>query len=47
VLTYDGQGFWLCQKKLESEGTQTFGFTEVDGHAHNRLFGAVEAGRMV
>lgn len=47
VLVYDGQGFWLCQKKLEAEGTQIFGFTEVEGHAHNRLFGTFEAGRMV
>jgi hypothetical protein len=47
VLAYDGQGFWLCQKKLEAEGTQTFGFTGVEGHAHNRSFGAIEAGRVV
>ena len=47
VLVYDGQGFWLCHKKLESEDTQIFGFTEVGPCAHDRPVGVVEAGRMV
>jgi hypothetical protein len=47
VLVYDGQGFWLCHKKLEAEYTQIFGFTEVGRRAHNRHVGVVEAGRMV
>jgi hypothetical protein len=47
VLVYDGQGFWLCHKKLESGYIQIFGFTEVGRRAHNRHVGAAEAGRMV
>jgi hypothetical protein len=47
VLIYDGQGFWLCQKKLEAEDTQIFGFTEVGHLAYNRRIGPAEAGRMV
>ena len=31
VLMYDGQGFWLCHKKLEPEDTQIFDCTEVGG----------------
>jgi hypothetical protein len=46
VLVYDGQGFWLCYKKLESEDTQIFGFTEVGRHAHNQPVGVAEARRM-
>ena len=26
ALIYDGQGFWLCHKKLEAEYTQILGF---------------------
>ena len=47
VLVYDGQGFWLCHKKLETEDTQIFGFTEVGRLAHNHRIGLAEAGRMV
>ena len=47
VLVYDGQGFWLCHKKLETEDTQIFGFTEVGRRAHNQHVGVAEAGRMV
>ena len=47
ILVYDGQGFWLCYKKLEPEDTQIFGFTEVGRRAHNRPFGVAEARRMV
>ena len=47
VLVYDGQGFWLCHKKCESEDTQIFGFTEVGQCAHDRHVGVAEAGRMV
>jgi hypothetical protein len=47
VLTYDGQGFWLCHKKLETERTPTLGFTEAGLPAHNQSAGLAEAGRMV
>ena len=47
VLVYDGQGFWLCHKNLETEDTQIFGFTEFGRRAHNRHVGVVEVGRMV
>ena len=47
VLVYDGQGFWLCHKKLEPEDTRIFGFTEVGRRAHNRHVGVAEAGRIV
>jgi len=47
VLVYDGQGFWLCHKKLEPEGTQIFGFTEVGRESYNHRIGPAEAGRMV
>ena len=47
VLVYDGQGFWLCQKKLESEDTQIVCFTEVGGAANNRRIGPAEASRML
>ena len=47
VLVYDGQGFWLCHKKLEPEGTPILGFTEVGRLAHNRHIGVAEARRMV
>jgi transposase len=44
VLTYDGQGFWLCHKKLETEDDQTLGFTEVGRQPHNQQAGVAEAG---
>lgn len=47
VLMYDGQGFWLCHKKLETEDAQILGFTEVGLRTHNRQVGIAEAGRMV
>jgi hypothetical protein len=47
ILVYDGQGFWLCHKNLESEDTQIFGFTEVGRAAYNRRLGPAEAGRVV
>jgi len=47
ILVYDGQGFWLCHKKLETEDTQIFGFTGVGQRGHNQHVGVVEAGRMV
>ena len=47
ILVYDGQGFWLCYKRLETEDTRIFGFTEVGRRAHNQHAGAAEAGRMV
>ena len=47
ILVYDGQGFWLCHKKLETEDTHTFGFTEVERRAYNQPVGVAEAGRMV
>ena len=47
VLVYDGQGFWLCHKKLETEDTQIVGFTEVGQVSYNHRIGPAEAGRMV
>ena len=47
ALVYDGQGFWLCHKKLEAEDTQIFVFTEVRRFAHNQHVGIAEASRMV
>src|SRR3990170_4534284 len=47
ILLYDGQGFWLCHKKLETEDTQIFGFTEIRRAAYNRRLGLAEIGRMV
>jgi len=47
ILVYDGQGFWLCHKKLEPEYTQIFGFTEIGPRAHNQHVSAAETGRMV
>jgi hypothetical protein len=47
ILVYDGQGFWLCHKKLETEYTQIFGFTEIGQGAYNRPIGLAEASRMV
>jgi IS66 Orf2 like protein len=47
ALVYDGQGFWLCQKKLESEDSPIFGFTEVGQCAHDRHVSVAGAGRMV
>ena len=47
ALVYDGQGFWLCHKKLEAEDTQIFVFTEIGRLAHNQHVGIAEACRMV
>ncbi|MBL8820267.1 MAG: IS66 family insertion sequence element accessory protein TnpB, partial [Planctomyces sp.] len=46
VLVYDGQGFWLCQKKHATENTQIFGVPGVQIAAYNCDFGLVEIGRM-
>jgi hypothetical protein len=46
ALIYDGQGFWLCHKKLEPECTHIFGFTESGRRAHNQQVGAAEVGRL-
>ncbi len=35
ILVYDGQGFWLSHKRLETEDTHIVGFTEVERRAHN------------
>ena len=37
----------MTTKKLETEDTQIFGFTEVGRRTYNRHVGAAEAGRMV
>ena len=47
ILVYDGQGFWLCHKKLEAEDTQIFGFPEIGRHAYNQQVGVAQARRMV
>jgi hypothetical protein len=47
ILVYDGQGFWLFHKKLETEDIPILGFTEVGRFAHNHPVGPTEAGRMV
>src|SRR5262249_24105244 len=47
VLMYDGQGFWLCHKKLETEDARTLGFTEVERPAHNQPVRVDESGRLV
>ena len=36
VLMYDGQGFWLCHKKLETEDTRFLVFTRLGQPAHNQ-----------
>ena len=47
VLMYDGQGFWLCHKKLEPEDSRICGFTEPGLPPHNQQAGLAESGRMV
>jgi hypothetical protein len=47
VPVYDGQGFWLCHKKLETEGPQIFGVPGFRRAAYNLRLGPAEAGRMV
>ena len=47
ALIYDGQGFWLCHKKLEPEDTQIFGFPEIEQHAYNQQVGVAQTRRMV
>jgi len=47
VLWFAGDGLVIWYKKLETENTQIFGFTEVGRVAYNRRIGPAEAGRMV
>jgi len=47
AMWWDNDGLALFYKKLESEDTQIFGFTEVGRAAYNRRLGPAEAGRMV
>ena len=47
LIHWDRDGLAIWMKKLESENTQSFGFTEVRRVAYNRRIGPAEAGRMV
>ena len=47
ILAYDGQGFWLCQKKLETEDTQIVGIPELQRATYNCRVGPAETDRMV
>ena len=47
LIHWDRDGLAIWMKKLETENTQIFGFTEVGRVAYNRRIGPAEAGRMV
>jgi hypothetical protein len=47
VLWFAGDGLVIWYKKLETENTQIFGFTEVGLRAHNQPLGVAKTGRMV
>src|SRR5208282_6529857 len=47
LIHWDRDGLAIWMKKLETENTQIFGFTEVGRVAYNRRIGPAEAGRML
>ena len=46
VLMYDGQGFWLCQKRQSSNYPHPCCFTGSLGHSHNRARRPAASGGM-